>query len=732
MQSSDLVNDAERRVWDAFAHGRDVDLGEGDPTADGFDPATWAQRAVRGELITQLLLGAQPDERGYVAKVSLSGAWITGDLVLDAGQTRYELNLRRCYVQERIDFNDSELAGVFFEGCNLSEVWLERAHVRTLRLDGCHVGRQVETALAAAMLKADHGVSCVELRAVGEVTLDGATIGGDLDLRGATLTGGAAGRALSGYGITVNQAVYCSDGLTATGEFALMGSHIGHELNLTGARLTNPDGAALFADSLTVGHFLICASAVIDGQLSLAGARIGTWLSFRGARLSSRSDWALAAERLVVGQDVSFTGEFSATGGVSLDGSQVGGSLRFDHAELTGMDDRSALSAQYVVVKEDLSCREFVATGAVDLFYAQVGAKFEVSAAKLTNQESYYSLFATGLNVARDARFGRRLVATGGIYLDSAHVGGSLEFEDAQLTRSGDTGKALSAYGLNVVKEMALGEGFEATGLVDLNAAHIGLLALTDAVLRTQGLGSDEGTALRAVALTADMLFLPQQILVVGNIDLTMAKVRLARLGLLPAPAYLYGFSYADIVDLDPGARWWRAWLRADPGEFRSQPYRQLAAFFRGAGKDAEARRVLMAEERYRRRAAVGRPPRTWLWPVWFAAGQLRRLPGRLYGMVAGYGYAPWRAAIWLLAAVAAGAAYLERTSPARPTSNVTVNSALLALDSITPTSPFGLRQQADLNGSAAVVAVALQIVGYGLALAVLPALSRVLSRPEP
>ena len=92
----------------------------------------------------------------------------------------------------------------------------------------------------------------------------------------------------------------------------------------------------------------------------------------------------------------------------------------------------------------------------------------------------------------------------------------------------------------------------------------------------------------------------------------------------------------------------------------------------------------------------------------------------------------PLRAFCWLLLAVTAGGlAFLEVGDLPSPTGDRRLNAFLFALDTIVPTSPFGLRAQAQLTGVAFGVAIALQILGYALVLAVVPAVSRALSRSD-
>jgi hypothetical protein len=130
---SDLLNDAERRVWDAFPRGEVVDLGEGAPTEDDFDPDSWPDsRHVRGELVTRLLLGIRDAERGYTARVAIAGARIVGDFSVGGGDVPYALDLDRCWVDSAPEFSGSSSKLVVFYETRLavSPQWIGRPAVR--------------------------------------------------------------------------------------------------------------------------------------------------------------------------------------------------------------------------------------------------------------------------------------------------------------------------------------------------------------------------------------------------------------------------------------------------------------------------------------------------------------------------------------------------------------------------------------------------------------------------
>jgi len=71
----DDLTEAEAALWDAYACGKFVDLRKGDPQTDNpARSARWGSgRTIRGEVISRLVLGAQPGESGFVPGVLLAG-----------------------------------------------------------------------------------------------------------------------------------------------------------------------------------------------------------------------------------------------------------------------------------------------------------------------------------------------------------------------------------------------------------------------------------------------------------------------------------------------------------------------------------------------------------------------------------------------------------------------------------------------------------------------------------
>ncbi|PZM91621.1 MAG: hypothetical protein DIU79_12650, partial [Actinobacteria bacterium] len=317
MDRSGLRTEAERRLWDAFPRGEMVDLGPGDPTAEGFDPDTWGEdRCVRGEVITRLLLGACERQPGYVARIDLAGARITGEINLSGGQTEHELHLHRCWVDEPTTFTHASSKTVIFD---------------KTRLPGLvGTGWQVSGSVAFA-----------DSRCEGETRLVSAHITGILLFSGATLTN-PDGTALTADGLTVNGNLVCRDGFTAEGEVRLPGAHITGQLSFNGATLTNPDGTALTADRLTVnGSMFCCEGFTATGKVRLISAHITGQLAFNGATLTNPGGTALTAELLTVGGGMLCGDGFTATGEVGLIGAHIAGILAFKGATLTNPGQRA-------------------------------------------------------------------------------------------------------------------------------------------------------------------------------------------------------------------------------------------------------------------------------------------------------------------------------------------------------------------------------------------------------
>jgi hypothetical protein len=259
---------------------------------------------------------------------------------------------------------------------------------------------------------------------------------------------------------------------------------------------------------------------------------------------------------------------------------------------------------------------------------------------------------------------GRPFTATGEVRMVGAHVAGRLSLKGARLSNEG--GHALSAEWLRVDQSVLFDEAdeqpFTATGEVCLISAEVG----DQLSLQGARVSNADGPAVHLPSVRARELFLSSEYPPVGVVDLTNAKVGQFDDG-WPAPragircdqyqTRLAGFVYESLGSdsADCAAR--LDWLLHAKEGYLPHAYDQLAAVFRRAGRDEDARRVAIAKQRHRRRQ-LSVPAKA---------------ASYLLDAAAGYGYRTWRLAYALLTVVLVGwgvfawAAACEHLTPTRP-----------------------------------------------------------------
>lgn len=365
--------------------------------------------------------------------------------------------------------------------------------------------------------------------------------------------------------------------------------------------------------------------------------------------------------------------------------------------------------------------------GEVILNGAHITGSLGFSAATLSNPDRI-ALAASRITVDGSMFCNDRFTAFGEVRLPGAHISGQLVFAGATLTSSGRA--ALTASRITVGGGMFCDDGFAAAGEICLLGARItGRLDFSGATLANPG-----RCALNLEGVACNYLLLPAR--VDGHVNLRRARINVLSVPSVeaPPPMRLAGLTYTDLdPDPEPPVHQRLDWLRRDPDGFHPQPYEQLATYYRSIGHDRDARRVLLAKHRARaqyRADNLRLPDR--LRALRPAAAILRRIPCWLYDGLSGYGYVPWRICVWLLAAVATGAVMLHDAAPAEPTSSTSVNALLLAIDTTLPTHPLGIHENTALTGMNYGVSLALRIIGYALAVAVIPSVTRILNSTNP
>ncbi|MFF1902176.1 oxidoreductase [Kitasatospora sp. NPDC058218] len=257
----------EQGLWEAFRQGEVYDLGAGggprnapsntggrapEPLDDPFGDEPWGpERTIRAEALAHLLLDGPPAAPGRVAALKLTGARITGPLVLAGGTIGHYVEVRDCRFERKLLISEAD-AG-------------------TLRFVSCLIPR-----LEASRLTTSGDLHLARCRIPQGIRLTDSRIGTDLLLNQAVLGGDRFGRALSADGMAVSQD-FEADRLESRGEVSLRTARIGGRLSLRGAQLhaVPENKVALNAVRITVGHTLYLSGSA-DGGWSSSGSYYGS------------------------------------------------------------------------------------------------------------------------------------------------------------------------------------------------------------------------------------------------------------------------------------------------------------------------------------------------------------------------------------------------------------------------------------------------------------------------
>ncbi|UUU22038.1 oxidoreductase [Streptomyces sp. DSM 40750] len=382
----------------------------------------------------------------------------------------------------------------------------------------------------------------------------------------------------------------------------------------------------------------------VVGSLTLVGARISGRLDLAGARI----EHPLWLEECWFEESVNLFGAETRT--VAIVGSRVPG-LEAGSTRIEGRLDliRSTVEAN----SDSVFNREVTA---LSLTHARVSGGIILNRARLSAPDGW-ALSAGGLVTEGSVICRNGFVAHGEVRLLGAQLLGGLFMQGARLEGAGSRGVAL-ALDNAVVQTADFSDGFTANGTVHLRGTQItGNLTFDGAVLN----GTPDGPALVAMRMQAVDFDLNLPRPPSGAVDLRGAQVSYLHENehSWPETVELDGFVYGSIKTSGPDGERREAvgdraavarrmeWIARSPG-YSPQPYEQLASWYRKAGHDDDARRVLLARQRHRRRT-LSPAARVW---------------GHLLDATVGYGYRPWLAGVWLLALTLLGTAAFGAGAP--------------------------------------------------------------------
>ncbi|MFJ6213996.1 oxidoreductase [Streptomyces sp. NPDC092296] len=448
--------------------------------------------------------------------------------------------------------------------------------------------------------------------------------------------------------------------------------------------------------------------AYVSGDLDLAGGQVSAYVELRGCRFERKILMSecragtlrligclvprIEASRLATEGDLHLP-RCVLTSGLRLTDARIGTDLLLNQAIIGGDRHDRAIAADGLTVSQDMEAELIRCTGEISLRSARIGGRLSLRGSSLRARPGRLCLNAARISVEHT------------LYLSRAWLGG---------WRS-----SLSDYGTGYGERAGADSRtvpFRARGGVRLDDGRFGNACLIDrAEFR---LGADQELSLRRIQTPELRLCLSQT--PTGRVSLSRARVG----NLIDTPESwpgggkvgLTGFTYESLRPAaDFPLRRRIAWLDDALGDFRPEPYEQLAAVLRRDGLDEDAREVQLAKQR-RRRAGL---------PL------LGRLWGRLQDVTVGYGYRPARAALWMALLWALGAAYFagHPPQPLKADEAPHWNAALYAMDLLLPLIDLGQDGAWKPAGADQWAAGALVLLGWVLATTVAAGATRLLRR---
>lgn len=369
--------------------------------------------------------------------------------------------------------------------------------------------------------------------------------------------------------------------------------------------------------------------------------------------------------------------------------------------------------------------------GCLDLLNASVAGELVLNGTRVCVPEGW-AVIADGLDMGGGVFCMHGFTARGGIRLLGAQLPGGLFMQGAHLERPvplgrpGPRGVALALDNV-VASTLNFSGGFTADGTVRLRGAQVSdNLTFEGAVLNAAPDG--DGPALAGLLMRVTDFDFNLARRPYGTVDLRGAQVSYLHDNehSWPDVVELDGFVYGSIKAVEAGERREAvgrrgsvadrvAWIRRSPG-YSPQPYEQLASWYRTAGHDDDARRVLLAKQRHRRRT-LSPAARVW---------------GHLLDVTVGYGYRPWLAGVWLLALTLLGTLAFHAHSPTqvKQGEGAPFQPLVYTLDLLIPIGGLGQRTAWYWSdGSLQWLAYLLIALGWVLTTAVIAGVTRTLQK---
>lgn len=566
-----------------------------------------AKPVIRAGFLRKLILQLDPSWPVRATGMRIRGARIEGalDLADCGGQILPALSLQACVCPAPLDLSRSSFARL-----SLRESQIVRVNGVGARFNG-----EVDVSNLGPI---EDGQACA-------LDFAGAEIGGALNCAGAKLSraeDGESEAALSLDGAQVQSHLLICDGFECFGVLSMNGAKIGGALRSNdGAFLNRADtgeGIAIAAAAALIdGGWRAAQGARIEGEIDISGARIGAGLDLSGASARNDGGVALRGDNLDISGDLKAAARIS--GALRLRGAAISRNLDLRGLEIAhplnprGDQFGCAVDAADIRVGGAALFQGASVKGECLLAAARIEGYLAFGGGRFLNQGGW-ALRAPNARIGGNLTlkllddeptpFGQKTVIEGGAKFDRSTIAGALAWANLEIRGAAPNrkrGPLLSYADCRIegkIEARALTTGQDA--LIDLSGA-------------------------RCAALNDDLK---------------------SGWGGETAQLNLEGFRYGRLEGESGAARWRTrlAWLKRARGEgFSPQPFAQLTGVYLQSGRRDDARRVALEQHDLQTRTA--------------ASGPLTWALSSLFGLIAGYGLAPIRAARALALYLAIGVA---------------------------------------------------------------------------
>jgi predicted acyltransferase (DUF342 family) len=328
----------------------------------------------------------------------------------------------------------------------------------------------------------------------------------------------------------------------------------------------------------------------------------------RTLNLTGTHSGVINANGLIAEGDVFLRTGFRAEGEVVLRGAKISGQLDCSNGQFINVGGKGIIGDAMEVGSNVFLRNGFRAEGEVILSSAKISGQLVCSDGQFINPGGM-AIVGDAMQVAADVFLRRGFKAEGEVNLRGAKISGQLACDSGQFINPG--GEAIIADAMEVGSYVFLSYGFKANGEINLVGAQIA------GCLVWKAIDSPEETSL----------------------DLRSCKIGILDDDSASWPSkgklYLHGLTYNSFYDRAPQDAESRIeWLNRQPeGQFRPQPYEQLAKVLREGGREEDAKKIMIAKNWDQ--IKFGEMP--------FFTKQWRRV----MGLTIGFGYRPLRA-LWL------------------------------------------------------------------------------------